>query len=571
MPGHERFLHNALAGLGGIRLLLLVVAADEGVRPQTREHLAIAQLLGIPEAVVALTKLDLVDDELAGLVELEVGELLAGTPWAGAPLFRTSATTGEGVDALAAELVRRARTAAPLPAENAPTRLPIDRAFAPRGQGVVVTGTLARGVLASGDELRLEPAATNVRVRGLQVHGQPAEEVHAGSRVAVQLGGVDLAALERGQELVADEGPEPTRSLLARLRLLPDAPLAIDRPMEVRLHLFAAERPARLRPLAPARLAPGEEGLVVLRTREPLVAVRGDRFVVRRLSPAATLGGGTILDPHWRRPRRSELAARLDALTGGDDDALLAWIDAAAEAGTSETELARRLGERAALTGKRLDELVAQGHTLRAGGRVFAPRRLRAIEFKAKRLLADYFERDRLAEAMPKAELVKKLLPPRAAAQADVHLGWLATRKIVAVEGDRVSLPGRQAELSRDESGLAGKILAEYDAAQLEPPSPLEVSRRLTSKPEMVSGLVRHLVARHRLVHLPGGLIFSAAAIRKMKEDLLASDVDRFAVADFKQRFGLSRKFAIPLLEHLDSSGVTRRIGDQRQVVRSRS
>ena len=185
-------------------------------------------------------------------------------------------------------------------------------------------------------------------------------------------------------------------------------------------------------------------------------------------------------------------------------------------------------------------------------------------------MLAAYFEHDRLAEAMPKAELVRKLLPERALGAADLHLGWLAAKGILAVDGDRVSLTGRRAELSHDESGLAGKILSEYDGAGLEPPSPPEVARRLAAKPEMVSGLVRHLVARHRLVHLPGGMIFSAAAIQGMKDTLQTSEVERFSVAEFKQRFGLSRKFAIPLLEHLDSTGATRRIGDLRQVVRRR-
>jgi len=495
VPGHERFLHNALAGLGGIRLLLLVVAADEGVRPQTREHLAIARLLGIPDAVVVVTKIDLVDAEMAELVELEISELLAGTEWADAPRRRVSAVTGEGIEALAGSLVAHARAAPPLAAESAPARLPIDRAFSPRGQGVVVTGTLARGALEVGDELTLEPAGERVRLRALQMHGQPSATVYAGSRTAVQLAGVELARLKRGDELVGPGGPDATRSLLVRLRLLPDAPAALDRPVEARLHLYAAERPARVRPLAPSRIAPGEEGLAVVRCREPLVAARGDRFVLRRLSPAATLGGGTVLDPHWRRPRRAQLQTRLEALSGDDASALFAWVEAAAETGATAEELARRLGTGVEAPRRRLEEAARDGKLIAAGGRFFAPSTLRAIEGKTKRLLAAYFEHDRLAEAMPKAELVRKLLPERALGAADLHLGWLAAKGILAVDGDRVSLTGRRAELSHDESGLAGKILSEYDGAGLEPPSPPEVARRLAAKPEMVSGLVRHLVA----------------------------------------------------------------------------
>ncbi len=568
VPGHERFLHNALAGLGGLRLLLLVVAADEGVRPQTREHLAIAELLGIPAAIVALTKIDLVDAATRELAELEVAELLAPTRFAGSPFFPVSSLSGEGVAALAGALVERARSAPPLAGLADPARLPIDRAFSPRGQGVVVTGTLTHGRLRVGDELRLLPEGLAARVRGLQVHGRPREEAAAGSRVALQLGGVELAQVRRGQELVAAGGAEAGRAFLVRLQLLPDAPFAIGGPVEVRLHVDAAEAPARLRLLSPDKLAPGESGLAVVRSRAPLVAARGDRCVVRRLSPAATIGGGEILDPRWRRPRRVALAPFLALLAGGDDDAAVAWAEAGAESGLATDELARRSGRGAGEAQARLERLAGAGRLLAGAGRFFAAAPLAALEIKARALLDAYFGADRLAEAMPKAELARKLLPRRAAGLADFHLGWLAQRGVLAVAGDRVAPPGRKAQLSDGETGLAGAIVAEYERSRLEPPSPAEVARRLAAKPEIVEGLVKHLTSRGRLVRLPAGLIVAAAAIDTLRGELESTGWERFSVPQFKERFGLSRKWAIPLLEHLDSKGATRRIGDERQVIR---
>jgi selenocysteine-specific elongation factor len=567
VPGHERFVHNALAGLGGIRLLLLVVAADEGVRPQTREHLAIAELLGIPELWVVITKLDAVDDELVELVALEARELLAPTRWHDAAVHTVSATRGDGIAELATALVEHARGPSASLDLGAPARLPIDRAFSPRGQGVVVTGTLARGRIGVGDELRLEPGGGTVRVRAVQEHGRVRDAATAGGRVALQLGGIELAAVARGQELVAAGGPAPARRLLARLRLLPDSPALAERGAEVTLHLGSAEIPARLRPLSPMALDPGGEGLVALHARAPLVAARGDRFVVRRPSPARTLGGGEILDPRWRRPRRTALARALESLAGDDDAALAAWAEAAGASGIDAIEAAIRLGRGPAEATARLAALVREGLLVAGGGRYFQPRAIEALGERARRLLAEHFAADRLAESMPKAELVRKLLPRRALTHADLHLGWLAERGILVVREDRVAAPGRVAELTTGETGLAASILEVYEGAGLEPPSPLEVARRLQAKPAIVEGLVKHLVSRKRLTRLPGGLLFATAALERLAADLRGAGWERFDVARFKERYSLSRKWAIPLLEHLDSHGVTRRVGDLRQVV----
>jgi len=290
VPGHERFLHNALAGLGGIRIMLLVVAADEGVKPQTREHLAVCSLLGIPAGLVALTKVDLVSSDLLELAQLEVEELLAPTPFAGAAVLPVSSTTGEGIPELKAALLDLAARHALPPEPDRPARLPVDRAFHLKGLGVIATGTLAGGAVRPGDTLEVLPGKGDrerVRVRSIQVHGQGREQAEAGERTSLQLTGIALEDLARGMQIGTPEAFEATTSLLARFTLLPDAPAPVRGFLPVRLHLYASEVLGRMRPLGAEGIAPGETGPVEIRLEAPVSALRGDRFIVRPPSPWA--------------------------------------------------------------------------------------------------------------------------------------------------------------------------------------------------------------------------------------------------------------------------------------------
>jgi selenocysteine-specific elongation factor len=590
IPGHERFLHNALAGLGGIRIMLLVVAADEGVKPQTREHLAVCSLLGIPAGLVALTKADLASPDLLELAELEVAELLSTTPFAGAPILPVASTTGAGLAELRTALfdlaARHARGAPPADGEpGRPARLPVDRAFHLRGLGVVVTGTLASGAVRVGDALELLPRGGAARVRSIQVHGESREAALDGERTSLQLTGVALEELRRGVELATPGAFVPTVSLCARLTLLPDAPAAIEGFTPVRLHLYASEAVGRLRPLpaadgAPGRLAPGETGLVEIRLAAPVVAVRGDRFIVRRPSPAATLGGGEVLDPAWRRLRGRALAPALAAETGVAGElpaALLHWVQSAGERGAEAAEIARRLGVAPARAAAELEALArvqrllavpeAPGH----GRRYLTAATYQRVAQRARRVLKEYFEKDRLALGIPRAEAVRRILRGRGAELADVYLAWLAAQKILAVSGERgerITLPGRTAELTGEESRLAQAVVERFARGGLTPPGPTELAVDLAAKPQIVDGVVRHLIARGQLVKLPNGLVLAASALADLRRELLSMSWERFSVGDFKDRFGLSRKWAIPLLEHLDSTGATRRVGDDRLVVR---
>jgi selenocysteine-specific elongation factor len=577
VPGHERFLHNALAGLGGIRILMLVVAADEGVKPQTREHLAVCSLLGIPAGLVVLTKVDLVSSDLVELAQLEVEELIAPTPFAGSAILPVSSTTGQGIPELKAALLDLAAKHAMPDEPDRPARLPVDRAFHLKGLGVVATGTLASGAIRPGDTLELLPKGERVRVRSVQVHGQPREQADAGERTSLQLTGVVLEDLARGMQLGLPEAFQATTSLLARFTLLADAPAPLRGFIPVRLHLYASEVLGRMRPLSPEGLAPGETGPVEIRLQAPVSGVRGDRFIIRRPSPPTTLGGGEILDPRWRRHRGTVLQQALTALQKDLVAALPFWVQEAGERGVEAAELARRLGVPPAQVAKRLAALARDQKLIEVpeehgrARRWIAPGAVQRVTERARRILKEHFQKDRLAESISKAEAVRRILRGRGAELADVYLGWLTAQKVLVVQGDQVTLPGRSAQLTGEESALSTAVLEHYEKAGLAAPSPGETALALGAKPQILEGVIRHLVTRGQMVKLPSGLLLATSALTSLRRDLLATAWDRFTVADFKDRFGLTRKWAIPLLEHLDSTGATRRMGDDRMIVRSRA
>ena len=575
VPGHERFVRNALAGLGGIQMMALVVAADEGVMPQTLEHLAICSLLRIPAGVAVLSKTDLVAPDLLELAQLELEETLADTPFAEAPILPVSAETGAGLDELRAALVRLAGEATPLDRHSGlPARLPVDRAFQLKGLGVLVTGTLARGTIATGDELDVLPSLARARVRGIEVHGESRERAEAGERTSLQLVGVRLDDVARGHELTAPGVYRASSSLLIRCRLLPSAPEPIEGSCSVRLHVLAAQRVGQLRPLSPEILEPGGEAIAEVRLEEPLVAIRGDRFVIRRPSPQTTLGGGKVLDPAWRHRRGKALGTAVAALTAGTSEAAVQWAADGREAGLATSELALRLGVASSDAAKVLTDAVQEALLLEAApGRFVTAATVRNASRRARRLVEAHFAADRLSRGMPKAELVRRLLGAHATDLAPAYLNWASqggSNDAVAVEGELVTLPGRTGALTEVESKLARAIVDGFENQGLTPGSPEELCRNLGAKPQVYDGVMRYLVERGRLARLPNGLILAASALEQFQGDLLATSWDTFTVAEFKDRFGLTRKWAIPLLEHLDRQRLTRREGDRRRVLRPR-
>jgi selenocysteine-specific elongation factor len=356
--------------------------------------------------------------------------------------------------------------------------------------------------------------------------------------------------------------------------LLEEAPQIIRGWRDVRFHLYSSEVLGRLRPLQPTALAPGGSALVEIRLAAPVAAARADRFVVRRLSPATTLGGGEVLDPEWPRLRGARLAPALQALRGTDAEAILHWISAAGEAGTTATELQRKLGSAPGPVDAVLERATRAGTIRAAKGSAAGPERWVAtavyerLARRAPEILDEFFRRDRLATGMPKAEAVRRLLPANAAPLAEVYLSWLEEQKILVVGADLVDLPGRGASMSVQESDLADRVMAAFEKGGLAPPSPSEICQSLGAKQQTFDAVLRYLHQRKRLARLPPGLFVAQSQLDRLVEELARTGWTRFSVPDFKDRFGLTRKWAIPLLEHLDSIGRTRRVGDQRELVR---
>lgn len=579
VPGHERFVRNMLAGAAGFDVVLLVVAADESVMPQTREHIEICRLLGVRSAVVALSRTDLVaDPEFIEIAALEVRELLQGSPLAEAPVIPVSSKTGEGLDELRGALTAAAGVAEARDASG-PFRLAVDRAFTMRGFGAVVTGTLVSGQVSVGHDVEVLPGGERARVRGLQVHGAKVETAFAGQRVALNLSGGRLR-LERGAVVASPGDLGSSRMLDARLEVLAWAAAAVGDEDRVHLHLGTATALARVRLLGGAReLAPGESGLVQLRLETPLTAVRGDRFIVRRYSPVITIGGGTVLDalPPKRSPRNPAARDRVAALDRADDEgAAAAFVDEAGMGGLEEAALRRRLGMRAPDAERLLERLAARdaievfGDGAPAGGSgriLLSPAGVRAVSDRMRSLLAAWEAANRLRAGMPVEQLREQT--GVSAVVADGVLARLEHAGAVELTRHTVATAGRRIRLTERERGVfdaLARLLAEQGYT---PPTLGEAAESLGAPPELVDALRRLLLGEGRVVDVSPDLYFDAGRIGELRRAVAerAAVNPEIDVAWFKERFGLSRKHAIPLLEWLDRERVTVRVGNLRKIL----
>ena len=574
VPGHERLVHTMIAGAAGIDRALLVVAADEGVMPQTREHLEIIRLMGVPGIVVAVTKADAVDDELRALVVEEVRDELAATPYAASPVLTVSATTLDGLPELKRRLLDEAVAAAPHPIEGRPFREVVDRVFAMAGAGTVVTGTSLWGSVAVGDELAVYPRGDVARVHRLHVHGVERERVEAGERVAVNLVGVDRETLDRGNQLITP-GPWRTTALATvRLELLASAPQPLDEGDEVEVHALARRVPARVERLGTRPLPPGQTATAQLRLREPLLLFPGDRLVLRRPSPVNTFAGGLVLDaqlPRWRR-RDSLGLNELPAVQRAAWPELLAsWVERAGLAAPSAEELAGRLGVLAEAVEAPLGRLLAAGQisTLPTRPpRVVSAAALDELTAAARGALEQRLAAELVSAGIPARDFSSSLLPRAAQPLADHYLEELRRRGVLELAGGRVVPPGEKAHMTEAGAELTQRVEQAYREAGLAPPSPAEVADRLAANPAAIEGICRFLVQRGQLVRLEGKLLVHAAALDEIARRLRAHPTDTLTVGEFKDEFGLTRKLAIPVLEWLDSKRVTVRQGDARKIVR---
>ena len=570
VPGHERFVKNMLAGVGGIDAALLVVAADEGIMPQTQEHLDILSLLEVPRGVVAISKVDLVHDpEWLELVMEEVRGRLQATSLADAPLVPVSARTRQGLDELLAALDRVLEQALPRPDRGRP-RLPIDRAFSISGFGTVVTGTLLDGALEVGQEVEILPRGLRGRIRGLQMHKRKVELAEPGWRTAVNLVGVAVEELGRGDVLATPGWLRPSRRLAVRLRLLPGAPYPLRQDDELDLFLGSAERRVRVTLLEDEGLAPGQAGWVLLRLREPVAATRGDRFIVRWPSPGVTIGGGTVVDAQPGRLRRfhPEAIAALEALgRGRPEDLLLQAFPGQPCPLRSVVEKSGLPAEEAQAVLRRLwqgGRLVALSPVARPGGELdLAPTTLLLRREEADRLhrqildlLGDYHARYPLRSGMPKEELKSQLrLEGR---MFNEILAWAEAGGSLVVEGAVVRRAEYRRRFSVEQQAQVDHLKQLLRRDLYAPPPRQEWG--------IDSEVLDALLAEGQVVRLTPDVVFLAETYQEMVQAVLER-IDRdgsITVAQVRDLFSTSRKYALALLEDMDQRKLTRRIEDER-------
>ena len=565
VPGHQRFLKNMLAGVHGMDAVLLVIAADEGPRPQTREHLAIIDLLRIEHGVVVLTKADLVDHAWLALVREEVAGLLAGTTLQQAPVVAVSSVTGDGLTELQAALDGELANTAVRPDVGRP-RLPVDRSFAMSGFGTVVTGTLVGGALRQGVEVSVLPAGRRVRIRGLQQHNQPVEEARPGSRTAVNLSGVDHSEVQRGDVLALPGTLPPSRRLDARLLVLQGAAQPLRHRQRLLMYHETAEVMVEISLLESDELAPGETGWAQLFAAEPLVALDGDRFILRVPSPPATVAGGVIVDHEPRRHRRrdpaliSNLAARERA-----DPATAAVLELGKHPwGLRDDALARFLGVPTGQLVEVLAPLTQSGVVRRLPSGLLARDQWNGLQSRVIASLEAYHQAQPLRRGMPREELRSRTSIP-ADLFADA-LAELADEGRTVDRAGEVALSSHKVLLSTEQETLLGAFLAELESQRFNPPPLAELLRRHPLTP----ALLQYLVADGRIVRVNEDTVFARSAYDEAVSLLRAHLAEHrtLTVAAARDLLGSSRRYVLPLLEWMDAQKITRRVGDDR-ILRS--
>ncbi|GAB4421072.1 MAG: selenocysteine-specific translation elongation factor [Anaerolineales bacterium] len=571
VPGHRDFIENMLAGISGIDAALLVIAADEGVMPQTKEHLAILDLLQIPAGLVALTKTDLASDpEWLALVETDIRAALAGTVMENAPILRVSAKEKTGLDELLTTL-KDILGEKPARLDLGRPRLPVDRVFSMSGFGTIVTGTLSDGHLSIGDEVVILPSGAKGRVRGLQTHKKKEEQAVPGARTAVNISGIAVEDVRRGEVVTRPGQYQPTRRLDAHFRLLKDVSQPLKHHTEVKLFVGASESMATARVLGVETLSPGEEGWLQLELRDPVVAVRGDRYILRRPSPGETLGGGVIVDhqPKGRHKRfDKKVLQSLESLAAGSPaDVLLEAALALNAAPVKEVVSRSRLeAEPAAqalqenLENGQLLQLEDGNLTITSDLLVIPVPTWKALCDKAVQMIAAYHKNAPLRRGMPREELKSRLkLTPRV---FNALVKKLVAENALSDAGGTVSLPRHEIRFDSGQQAQVQALMRRFAQNPYSPPSVKE------SQAEIGEDLYNALVELGELKQLTPDVVFRSEDFEEMlaKVRTYITEHGQMTVADARDLFGSSRKYMLALLEHLDATGVTVRDGDYRKL-----
>ncbi len=568
VPGHERFVRNMLAGVGGIDLVLLVIAADESIKPQTREHFDILQLLGVQRGITVLTKSDAVDAEMLDVVRLEVEEFLRGTflEPPKSPMVAFSSLTGAGLDDLKRAMITAAAEVRPRDS-RALARLPIDRVFTMKGFGTVVTGTLVAGTIRREEEMEVFPTGRKVRVRGVQVHGQASDAAVAGQRTALNLAGASTEDLSRGMTLAPPAMFSATRRVDVRLRLLSSAPRALRHRSRVHFHSNTMETVAEIVLHGTKQLAAGAEAFARLKLPEPALLLPGDRFIIRQFSPVVTIGGGGVLDPA-PIPRMPGHESFLQTLAGGNPETMLrARIARHGHAGISMSQLIAETGwSRDSVEGQ-LAQTLKDVRVLRIGDLfVDGLAMVRLQQFIVNSVEA-FHKNNSLVRGIAREALREQVKASSEVFTASLDL--LVREKNIEAAGDLVRLPGHGVVMKDEEAESKKKIEEAFASAGLKVPALHEVIGGLKVDKTRAQKIVTLLLRDKLLVKISEELVFHRSALEELRRLVAAQKAKspKMDVAKFKELTGVSRKYAIPLLEYLDRERVTKRVGDAREIL----
>jgi selenocysteine-specific elongation factor len=571
VPGHEKFVKHMVAGAWGIDIVALVVAADEGIMPQTREHLDICRLLAVKKGLVVVSKIDLADRELVPLVEEEVTELVKGTFLEGAPIVTVSSLTGEGLPELVATLDRLGNEVEGRTSDGL-FRLPIDRVFVMKGFGAVVTGTLVSGSLSVGDSVEILPSLKEGKVRGIQVHNEVVEMTRAGQRTAVNLQGVEKSFINRGDVLAHPQTLTPTSMVDAYLEHLPISPRPLRNRIKQRFHIGTSSTLATIVLLDKGELAPGEKGFVQLRFEKPVVAFPHDRFVIRGSSAIQTLGGGIVIDSHpakHKRFARDVLAGLTILRDKGEEEVVSHHLATSGVKGMTFRELRERVpfapGRLSQLLGelRTRAEIVAidgeEGSYVHHGG--YDQLRKKTLSY-----ILEFHERYPLKPGPSKEEVKSKL--PKTVETKLFHrmLKDLVESKEISVERDKLRLSTHRVSLRDDQKRLKNEMEGLFARGGLQSPSLKELASKLSSDESEVRSVVQLLIEEGTIIKTKEDIYFHRDAVGKLKEELIRflREHHEITTSQFKELTGVSRKYAIPLMEYFDNSKITIRVGEKR-------
>ncbi|MGA2004912.1 MAG: selenocysteine-specific translation elongation factor [Terriglobales bacterium] len=566
VPGHERFVRNMLAGTGGIDLVVLVIAADEGIMPQTREHFDICRLLAVRRGITVLTKSDAVDAETLEVVRMEVADFLRGSflDSARSPIVAASSLTGAGLDDVRTALAKIA-AGATVKDSHALARLPVDRVFTMRGFGTVVTGTLIAGTIQKEEELELSPSGTRIRLRGVQVHGEQIEKAIAGQRTALNLAGVSTGDLGRGMMLATAGTFRSTSRVDVQLSLLASAKPLKDG-ARVHFHAYTMETIAEVRLYGTKQIRPGEEAWAQLRLAGPALLVPGDRFIVRQFSPVITIGGGIVLDamPPSRKRRTEDVTAFLSTMIGGSpEQALAARVARTGAAGLAVADVPGAMNLRRSDAAK----LAVRADVVRCDGILVSPAAFAEATGNVIQAVRHFHDANPLVAGMSKEALRERVhLVPEVFSSL---LAKAAAEKKLEVAGELVRLPGRGVVMKDDEAESKQIIEQAFGSADLHVPSLKEVLAGLKVDRVRAQKIVTLLLRDKVLIKISDELVFHHRALTGLRQRLAAlkATTPKIDVARFKDLTGVSRKYAIPLLEYLDREHVTKRVGDERVIL----